>query len=220
MKNCPRCNIKIGGRFQYCPLCQNELSGDETEQYFPAVRQLRKKNFWYKLQLFISLALVIVSIFLDFMLEIHSRIHWSIIAAVTAVIVQFVMRRLINKHSVSIHYYIYHITLASALVNLVFSYYLDYLCFSVSYIFPSLLILLVGSMFAFGITDKSGKVMVYLLTVIGWGIIIPLLVLTLVHPKFEILWQICLMLTSVVLTGTLVFKGSKVLNELHKRLHM
>lgn len=220
MKYCPKCAVKIGGKFQHCPLCQNELTGEDTDYYFPPVNQLKKKSFWYRLQLFISLALTIISLFLDFMLGIHGRIHWSIIALVTVMVVQFSMRRLIRKHSVSIHYYIYHITLAAALVLTVFSYYLDFMDFSVSYVFPSMLLLLTGSMFTLGLMDKSGNVMIYLLTVIGAGIVIPLLVLLLAHPEFRMLWQICLMLTSVVLTGTLIFSGSRALNELHKRFHM
>jgi len=220
MKTCPKCSVKIGGQFQYCPLCQNELTGEGTECYFPPVRQLRKKSVIYRMQLFTGLTAVIICLFLDFMIGLHGRIHWSIITASTVAVVEMVVRRMIRKQSASVHYYIYHISFASSVVLLVFSYYLDFMRFSISFIFPSLLIMLVGTMFAFGLTDKSGNVMVYLITAICCGIIIPALVLWIITPEFRLLWQICLMLTSVVLTGTLVFKGSRVLNELHKRFHM
>lgn len=220
MNICPKCRINVGGKFHYCPLCQNELQGEESDYYFPAVRYLRKKSFWYKIQLFVSLALMIISLFLDFMFGLHGRIHWSVIAASTVVICQYVMKRLIRKQSANICYYIFNIGIAASLVLFVFSYYLDFLDFSVSYIYPSLLISLAGVMFAFALTDKSGNVMVYLLSAIAMCVLISIIVLVFAEPHFRLLWQICLMMTSVVLTGTLIFKGSKALNELYKRLHM
>lgn len=219
MKNCPVCNIKVGGNLDFCPLCQNELTGEQTEArcFFPPEIELRKKSTIYKVQLFSSVAAVIIGFILDFLIGIHLSVHWSIISAAGIIAAQIVIKRLLRKSAVLIDFII-NITVWSVILLLLFSHYLNFMNFTFNYILPSICIALVCSLFGFFLFDKKGKVFPYLITVI---------VLSIAFPAFLILkgiknnlWDISLMTGLVSLAGLIIFRGSKLVNELHKRFHM
>lgn len=220
MKYCSKCSINVGGRHQYCPLCQSELSGEDSEHYFPPAEALKKKSMIYKIQLFVSVSAVIITLFLDYLIGLHGKIHWSNISVFTLVVIQIVLRRLIRRQNINLHYYIFHLSITSAFILMVISHYLNFWNFSWSFIMPSLVMMVVGSLFFLCLKDKTGNVMAYLLTAVSGGILIPALVLLFFRPHFLLLWKICLMVSAVIIAAICVFRGSRAANEIHKRLHM
>ena len=66
--------------------------------------------------------------------------------------------------------------------------------------------------------DKKGKVFPYLITVIVLSIAFPAFLI--LKGIKNILWDISLMTGLVSLAGLIIFRGSKLVNELHKRFHM
>lgn len=220
MKLCSKCCINVGGEFQYCPLCQSELSGESSELYFPHAEELKKKSMIYRIQLFVSISAVIITLFLDYMIGLHGKIHWSNISVFSIVVIQIVLKRLIRRQNINLHYYIFHLSITAAFILMIISYYLNFWNFSWSYIIPSLVMMVIGSLFFLCLKDRTGNVMAYLLAAVSGGIIIPALVLLFFRPDFLLLWKICLMVSAVVIAAIGVFKGSRALNEIHKRLHM
>jgi len=219
MKTCPKCKIDVGGKFSYCPLCQNELSGTDSNIHFPPVTQVRKLSLFFRIQFFVSVAVLLICLFLDFAAGLHGKAGWSIIAAVSIAVVQITVIRLIRNYNSGIHYFFFHISAAAALILAVFSYYLEFTDFSLSFIYPSVIIALTVIMFVFGLRDRTGNVMPYLLTVIAFGIAagIPAVIC---GSYFILLWKISILVSLIVMTGTIVFKGSKAFNEMHKRFHI
>lgn len=219
MRTCSVCNIKVGGNTDYCPLCQNELSGNKTDMqcYFPPEVDLRKKSMFYKIQLFASVTAAIIALVLDFVMGLHGRIHWSIISTAGVIASQIVVKRLLRKSSVFIDYII-NITVCSLVLLILFSHYLNFMPFTFEYILPPVFIAMLGCLFAFFLADKKGKVLPYLIAVTVLCIVIPS-VLIIIKRK-TLLWDITLITGLVSLAGLIIFKGSKLLNELHKRFHM
>lgn len=219
MRNCPVCNIKVGGSYDFCPLCQNELAGDKTDvtNYFPPEIELRKKSMVYKIQLFASVAAAIVAIVLDFVIGLHGRIHWSVISTSGVIVSQIVIKRLLRKSSVLVDYII-NITVSTLVLLILFSHYLNFMPFTFQYVLPPLFIAMLGTMFGFFLADKKGKVLPYLITVTALCIIVP--VVLIIIKRKSLLWDITLMSGLVSLAGLIIFKGSKLVNELHKRFHM
>ena len=69
MKTCPHCHIQVGGSAQYCPLCQNRLSGPAGEPYFPATApRIHRASLLYKIVAFVLSALIVVAGAFDFLL--------------------------------------------------------------------------------------------------------------------------------------------------------
>lgn len=218
MKKCQSCNIEVGGNFSYCPLCQNELVGEQEERYFPPIKEKKAQSLFYKIQLFFSLAVLILCISLDYMMELHGGLHWSIITTAWIIVLQLTIRQLMRKHSAAV-YFVSYISLAIAVVLLVSAYYLNYMTFCLQYILPSICMYVLVVLFLFCLLDKKGNVMVYLLVTILISIA-PNVVLLLHHKKPPILWSICFVVGAISLLGLIVFTGSKVFNEIHKRLHI
>ena len=74
MKICPNCRIQVGGENDICPICQNGLEGDsETEYYWPPAKKLKKQSMFYKIQLLVVLVGVVVSLGLDFLMDLRGE---------------------------------------------------------------------------------------------------------------------------------------------------
>lgn len=219
MKTCPVCNLKVGGNLEYCPLCQNELTGEKTEErcYFPPEINLKKKSMIYKIQLFASVAVVIIGFVLDYIIGLHLSVHWSIISAAGIIAAQIVVKRLLRKSAVLIDFVI-NITVWSVIIILLFSYYLNFMNFTFNYILPALCIAMICSLYVFFLFDKTGKVLPYLITVTVLSAAVPAYLI--VKDKKILLWDISLMVSLISLAGMIIFRGSKLVNELHKRFHM
>ncbi len=220
MKSCPVCGIKTGGRQNYCPLCQNELNGETNEEhcYFPQETELRKKSLVYKIQLFSGVAGIIISLMLDFMTGLHGSFHWSIIAVSGIILAETAVKRLMRKSSGPADYII-NITVCAAILLLLFAHYLGFMQFTVTYILPSALTALLGTLFGFFIADKKGVFLSYLISVTVLSIIAPAVII--IFSEWEtLLWKINLTAGLLSLAGLIIFIKSRFFNELQKRFHV
>lgn len=123
MKYCPNCELSVGGTFEYCPLCQNELidkdirnDGDikngqnmnddwkDANYYFPDCNKLKTQSFWYKLQLFIMCAATFICFAIDFLIFYDSEIHFSLIVLLWVVGFQLLLNKLIKRHSLPTYF--------------------------------------------------------------------------------------------------------------------
>ena len=138
MKYCPNCQLSVGGAFEYCPLCQNELieknqdsvsvgndvkNGEDIENckdinddlkdanyYFPDCDKLKTQSFWYKLQLFIMCAATFICFVVDFLIVYDREIHFSLIVLLWVVGFQLLLNKLIKRHSLP-SYFIFYISI-------------------------------------------------------------------------------------------------------------
>lgn len=218
MKKCLNCDIFVGGNKKTCPICQNALKGEDTAENWPVLVQYKKKAFLYKLQLFVVLALIVVALSLDFLFELNDGRHYSLIIALTLIILEMMIRGFTRKHVVItrlISVSALHVTIILLLIG----WYYDQMKPIAYFVIPIILGASLIANFVFALIDKTENAMVYLL--------LNILVALVSYPIIELYkkirpipWIICLMISVISFIGIVVFKGPKVLGEIRKRMNI
>ena len=217
MKTCMNCNIRIGGNTDTCPLCQNSLTGTASPNNWPSPTRLKKQAFIYKLQLFIVLAAIVVGLSLDYLLEINTGRHYSLIFSLWLIVFELDLWSNIKKvfvvsRTVSI------ITLHISLLLLLTAWYFGFFEIAAFIIVPILTGAALLANMTFSMIDTKENAMVYLLE----NILLIFIVYAILKAKYDqpgLVWTICLMLSLVCLIGIIIFKGRKVSNEIQKRMN-
>lgn len=220
MKHCPYCKIEVGGTSTKCPFCQSGLSGEDDIDFWPKPNLLHTQSILYKLQLFIVLALAIVGFGLDFLFELNTGLHWSLLLAMWLLAVEFGIFRLFKRNYSPARIVTLFVLTVAVLVT-VTSYFLGNVFWSVTtqFVIPALIIGTMICNLIFILTDEISNAMVYLLCNIVIGIV-PYLVMRVIHEKISILWVICLIVSMITFLAACVFRGRGVLGELQKRFHV
>jgi len=217
MKYCPGCRMRVGGNFDQCPLCQNDLQGEGEENIFPFSAKLNKQSFLYKLQLFLCLAVLIVCLALDFLVSIGGEKHWSLLALVWIIGSQICIRGLIKKHS-TISRIVSYVSVGAAVFLAYTFWFLSCMPVYFVYVLPSMCCATLTIHFVFSMTDKAKNALVYFLVNILVAVV-PTPVLIAYGKDVPLLWTVCLMVSGVTFVGLVIFKGRKVLTEIQKRLN-
>lgn len=245
MKYCPNCQLSVGGAFEYCPLCQNELieknqdsvsvgndakNGKDIENckdinddledanyYFPDCDKLKTQSFWYKLQLFIMCAATFICFVVDFLIVYDREIHFSLIVLLWVVGFQLLLNKLIKRHSLP-SYFIFYISIYIGVLLLPTAYYLHFFSLCVDYIIPGICMLALVLNFIFCMLDTTGNAMVYMLCNILIGLL-PSIILIAINGMAPLMWIICMMVNVVSIFALVIFVGPKVRNEIVKRLN-
>lgn len=218
MKKCQNCNISVGGTVTTCPLCQNKLTGEASENNWPPRKNFKTRAFQYKLQLFIVLAIVAVSLLLDYRTNLNDGKHWSLVVTMWGLTIEVLIRDFIRKNIVVPKIITYSILSVSVLLGIT-SYIYNFKEPILYLVIPILISALIIANFVFSIIDKSGNALVYLLSNIIIGII-PYIVFTVSEHDEMLPWTICLMITIVAFLGIMIFRGRKVLSEIQKRFNL
>lgn len=219
MKQCLSCNISVGGNAETCPLCQNALEGDEvTAGNWPSMSKLKKQAFFYKLQLFIVLALCVVSLSMDFLLDLNDGRHWSLVLTFAAVVIEIMLKRFL-KNSVVVAKIITISVTNAAVILLVAGWFFDFIPIVIFIIIPILLGASLIANLVFSLVDKSGNALVYLLANIFFGTVM-YIGLAIGRLNRTLPWTICLMISAVTFLGIVIFKGKKVVHEVQKRMNI
>lgn len=218
MKKCMSCDIYVSGEGNQCPICQNGLTGEATEYNWPSIRKVKLQSIFYKIQLFIVLALTFMSLSLDFLLDFHTGKHWSLAVALWAISLEILIKYFIRKNVV-IAAIITDTAIHISLLLILTGWYMGFLLPVVRYVIPVAISSLLVVNLILSLLDKHGNTLVYLLANIIIGIV-PYIVLYIIHSDIPVLWTICLMITVVSFIGICVFRGRSVLNEIEKRMSL
>ena len=217
MKKCLNCNIDVGGNIESCPLCQNSLVGEATMNNWPSPEKLKTQAFFYKLQLFLVLTATVITLALDFLLEINNGQHYSLIITMWLItfemmLADFIKRNLVVSKIVSVS--IFYV----CVMSLVTSWFYDFLE-PVAYIaIPIMVSVALLLNLIFSIIDTSHNALIYLLA----NILVIILVyayFTIARKNAGLTWTISLMLGIITFIGIIVFKGKRVTNEIEKRMN-
>ena len=222
MKNCPYCKIEVGGNLKKCPLCQSKLNGEGERQYFPKQTTLQIQSFFYKIQLFIVWAVVIMSGGLDFMFGLRVwpglHIHWSLIVAMWLIVFEFGIMRLFKRGISSSRIMTMFVMLVLVML-LVTSYYIGFFLIVAEWVCPIVIMGTIIANFVLAMIDKSGNSMVYLLTNLIVGIF-PYVVFHFTERDCPIAWIVCLLVSVILFVGAIIFKGREVVSEIQRRLNV
>lgn len=217
MKMCPSCKIKIEGALEQCPLCQNELQGESSEAVFPSGELLKKQSFVYKLQMFIFLAAMVISLMLDFKLKFHGSLHWSLFVAVWVIGGELCARGLIRNHSNPTRIITYTAIWLAILVTPTLLV-LGLKNILVLYVLPGLQILVMILNFIYTMIDKAHNALVYLLSIAAVGLISSAVVILFLDLE-DTIWVACATVSIILLMAISIFRGKRTKSEIRKRLN-
>lgn len=220
MKKCKYCKIEVGSDVKKCPFCQSKLAGEDEERYFPRPTSLKITSFFYKLQMFIVCAIIVGSLGVEFILNIHpiKGMYASVILAVWLLAFEFVIIKLFkNRNNPSRIVTLF--ALVFSLLLFASSYYIGHYKI-IGYVVIPIIVMgtLIGN-FVLSMSDKQSNGLVYLLFNVLAGTV-PYVIIYTAGKKISFWWAISLLLSVILFIGTVIFKGRKVFSEIQKRLNM
>lgn len=219
MKICPKCNIKVGGITDICPICQNGLEGESNNEYYwPPEIKLKKASLFYKIQLLVVLVSVVICLGLDYLFELHGKLHWGMIVAIWGIAFELILRRLIKRFFI-LSQVIGRIIISIILLILITARFAGFWYIATAYIVPIIILVALVTFFVLALVDKGENAMVYLLCSILGGIV-PFIGILLIERKTPFFWSICVMTSMVVVIGIAIFRGRKMLLEIRKRTNI
>lgn len=221
MKTCPHCHIRVGGSADYCPLCQNTLTGTPEPDLYPrVVPPTRQASLFYRLAAFLLLGCTVVCAAVDYLVIETPHLHWSVLVLVFAVAALLLLRALLRDRNAP--KLLFQILIGTSLVSIFCDRYAGWNGVSVDWVIPILCsaTLVLNFIFAFVNRRFTENGLVYLLLNIVVGVV-PYIALALHRgAKPPIPWLVCLLVGVLTFLGLVIFKGRVLKTELEKRLHM
>lgn len=226
MKNCPSCQIQVGEPFEYCPLCQNSLEqlsqsdNIQSEQYpyYPGYTKVKVISMFFRVQLFVVISICIIVAAIDYMFEGNIGIHWSFIMIVWAIAAEIVIAPLFRRRTIPASY-VTNIALIVTVAALITAKYLNGLFVCTYYQIPIVILMTLVFNFIYALVDNEGNALIFAICNVLVGVIPPTIMLA-VYGTAPVMWKICFIVSVISLVGLLVFKGTKVITEVQKRLNI
>lgn len=221
---CPNCGCAIRGYKARCPLDNEPLKvsvdarSDEARDVFPATEQKTNHPLLIRLFAFISLAAMIVSLMVDFSLELPLNLPvmtlLGIISIWTSVGAAVIRRKQVSK-IIS-----WQVTILSFLV-LAWDWILGWRGFSLNYAIPIILLAAQATLYILArvLHLESGDYLVYFLLCSLLGLL-PLLFLIFGWVTVSLPSVICVGVSFLMIAGALIFQWGIIKHELGKRFHI
>ncbi|MBO4898917.1 MAG: hypothetical protein J5509_01370 [Lachnospiraceae bacterium] len=219
MKYCPSCKAHIEGDMKKCPLCQNNLQGEASERVYPSIDVMRKQSMLYKIQMFLALTCMIVSLACEFLLDVKTTFHWSLLVCVWVIGGELWLAAVIRGHHNPSKVVTLNAFWAAVLIMFTFILIRDIRPIYFWYIMPSLAVATEVLLFIFMMIDKARNAMPYLLGCSFLCIIMGVLCMIITGER-SVMWVVCMMIGVVGFMGAVVFKGKRVPDELQRRFHV
>ena len=200
-------------------MCQNRLTGDPSEDVYPARKDLKRGSMLYKVQMFLAITVMIVALACEFLLDVKLDFHWSLLACVWVRGGEIWLRVIIHGHKNPGRVVTLNAWWAAILIMFTFIIIKDLRPIYFWYIMPAIAIAAQVLLFIFMMIDKRHNCLPYFLGCSGLCIAMGIICMLVTHEK-ALLWVICLMVGVVGLVGAVVFKGRSVPDELQKRFHL
>ena len=222
MRKCPYCKIDVGGDLLKCPVCQSKLMGEGERSYFPKLQNQQIRSFFYKLQLFIVWAILIIGIGLDFLVPLRLSgfpdLHWSLILAMWLVVFEFGIMRQFRPGTGSARKVTMMVVIMLALLA-VTAYFFGFLEIVLNLVVPIVLTGTIIANFVLAMVDKNGNTMAYLLSGLLFGVI-PSIILYFTKDEMPVAWIICMIVSVILFVGSVIFKGRAVTAEIQRRFNV
>jgi len=226
MKTCEKCTVSVSGNFEKCPLCQNTLTGEtkkhnEHNEYetFPFIPlAIHKHNLLFRLLILCSVALVIISFIINWMLPKSGLWSLFVVAGVICVWISLLIA-LRKRHNI-LKNLAYQVTIISILAVL-WDISTGWRGWSVDYFIPIAFasVMAATSVIARILKMPTEVYMVYSILLILYGIIPVIFVLSglsvIVYPSL-----ICVAGSLLSLAALIIFEGRNMIEELKRRLHL
>lgn len=225
MKYCKRCKIKTNDEQTSCPLCYNELEKLDDENFtsfYPKRKENEKHSqrtyFATRIFTFISLAIVIICAFINFLT--YAGSVWSILVASCIVYLWILISHTILSKSSAFEKIIYQI-IGVASILLSTEVVAGESPVLINYIVPSLSTVAVVVLAMINMISRKRKsftlsfFIIYILLSL-----IPIITLAFKLLEYKLLMQINLLLLIITITGTLILGYKTIKSEISKKFHL
>ena len=221
MKICEKCAVSISGDFEKCPLCQNTLAGNGTNEHepFPFVPLIsHKHSLFFRLLQLCSAIVVILSVTVN--LAIPKSGFWSLFVVAGMVCVWINLLIAVHKRHNILKNLTYQVTVVSIL-SVLWDIFTGWHKWSVDFVIP---IAFIAVMTAITILARilkmsTGTYIIYSFLLILYGIVPVIFILSglsaVIFPSL-----FCVAGSLISLTALLVFEGRNMAEELKRRLHL
>lgn len=214
MKMCSKCRIEIGGAQEYCPLCHAHLTGETSENNWPSIVSIRKKD---RRVLFLFLAVLIIvplAVLAYQICHLSDAMPIVLIVAVWIatgeIIAALIIKRVMRIAGALVACYI------TLNVLLIFtSFWYGEAIDAVPFIMTGIMILA----FVLTITDTAGNSFVYFLFAAG-AMIASYVAAHMLGQYNGVFWKICTLVGVSTTVIIFVVCGKRISTELKKRTKM
>jgi len=222
MKYCRQCKIKSLDTMNRCPLCESlleDLDQETNETRYPELSDYKTGyNLVKKIYMFFSVMIIAASIIVDF--QFKEGITWSVLS-IGAVLYSWT----VLYHAIRNNVHMASKILVQAIAGSVFIFIIDEMIgfrgWSVNYVIPQLFILANIAIFILMLINRMAwrEYMIYqiVMTVIG---LIPLILILRNIVTRPLTSYVCIVISIVILVGTIIFRDKSVKDELIRRFHI
>lgn len=225
MRTCEKCNVRVVGERESCPLCQNDLSSakenanSKSEEVFPLVPTIYHQfSFIFKLLIFISVVAVLVSVSVNLILPDYGA--WSLFVVGGVACLWISLALAIRKRKNIPKNMMYQVVIISVGCVL-WDVFTGWRGWSVDYVIPILCIAVMISLAVLSIilNWKFENIIIYF-CIEALFCIVPLIfyltgILHVVIPSI-----ICSLCSVVSIAAIIIFKGDSIWAELKRRLYI
>ncbi|MDD2376056.1 MAG: DUF6320 domain-containing protein [Clostridia bacterium] len=221
MKICKNCKVKVISNNKGCPLCKTVLTpSDEKviEDIYPIIKtNFKKYNMLTRIFLFLSILGAIVTIIINY--ATYNGLLWSVISIAFILYFWSIISHAI-KHNINIAYKFLVQTICISLLTIIIDYIMGYTGWAVNYVVPELIITANIAVLILIIVNRMNwyNYVLYQMAIVILGFI-PLILffLGIIHEPWST--TISVVVSLMILCGTMIFSDKNVKNELKRRLH-
>lgn len=223
MPYCSKCKVEIKTSNKKCPLCQAKLNAENelVSSVFPDTPTVFSQfSLFFRIILFISIAVCVVAVFLNKILIKYNGFWWSLIVLLSVGAMWFIIFATIRRRKSISKSILYQIILTSIIV------FIADLCYgfprwSVNFVIPSLFVSCMLAISVVAIVTKKSldDYLIYLLISVILGLLPLIFALT---PLTTVKWPsyACTAISLVLLAGFWLFSKNDILAECKKRFHL
>lgn len=219
MVHCDKCGVLVRSRSKTCPLCQNILSQEGTEEIYPVIPTVLSANsLFFKILLFVFICVAVLCVTANFFL--FTANLWSLYVVAALTCIWALMYVAVKVRYSMLKNVIYESALIS-LICVLFDVFIIKNGFSITYALPTVWIC---AMISIAILNKVMELqvfeqLIYVVMLIIFGLILLIFVLTgivtNVYPSL-----VCVVGSVISLAALLIFKGNTLKAEMKRRFHI
>jgi hypothetical protein len=219
MKFCEHCKVYVKGSRKNCPLCENTLTGDNTEdEIFPTIPETYQYNLILRIMIFLTICISALSIAVKTMFPM--QLNWPLFV-IGGMICTWISLYLVIKqrHNIpkSLVWQVGIITIFAVIWDI----WTGWHGWSIEYVLP---ISCLCAMIVMSITAKVLNLVIkdFIIYLLLDGIFgfIPAIFLALDLISYKIPSIVCVTVSVISLSAVLLFKGEEIYEELNKRMHV
>lgn len=222
MRYCVKCKVTIAGNRTRCPLCQAETQekGGSQNEMFPVIPTVyRQYHLFFRILLFISLVVGIVSVMVNFLLFAESGI-WAVFILAGIACLWFNIAFAVRKRSNILKNIIYQV-IAMSLTALFWDFITGWHKWSIAFVIPILFLVSLLAMLIVAIVMKQymeDQIIYFVIdSLLG---LLPLLTVFFGRVKTVLPSVLSGAASLITFSALLVFQWEVLKSEMKRRMHV